>query len=59
VVREVFASDVETDAAVLGALRPEELSGLQRGLAGVLRVLRAADGTQPDSEPDPPPVTAP
>jgi DNA-binding MarR family transcriptional regulator len=44
VVREVFASDVETDAAVLGALRPDELAGLQRGLAGVLRVLRATAG---------------
>ncbi|GAA4753030.1 hypothetical protein GCM10023328_40280 [Modestobacter marinus] len=40
VVRRLMASDVETDAAVLQALRPAELAALRQGLAGVLRVLR-------------------
>ena len=43
VVRRLMASDVETDAEVLQALRPDELAALHRGLAGVLRVLRDAD----------------
>ena len=42
VVRELLASDVETDAALLGALTAEELAGLRLGLTGVLRVLRGA-----------------
>jgi DNA-binding MarR family transcriptional regulator len=42
VVRELLASDVETDAALLRALTGEELAGLRLGLAGVLRVLRGA-----------------
>ena len=42
VVRGLLATDVETDAAVLQALRPEELAALHTGLAGVLRVLSAA-----------------
>jgi DNA-binding MarR family transcriptional regulator len=41
VVRDVLASDVETDAALLRALTAEELAGLRLGLGGVLRVLRA------------------
>jgi DNA-binding MarR family transcriptional regulator len=41
VVRELLASDVETDAALLGALTAEELAGLRLGLSGILRVLRA------------------
>ncbi|WP_164701367.1 MarR family winged helix-turn-helix transcriptional regulator [Modestobacter sp. KNN46-3] len=43
VVRRLMASDVETDAAVLQALRPSELAALQEGLTGVLRVLRDQD----------------
>ena len=42
VVRELLASDVETDAALLAALTAEELAGLRLGLSGVLRVLRDA-----------------
>ena len=41
VVRELLASDVETDAAVLRGLTTAELAGLERGLAGLLRELRA------------------
>jgi DNA-binding MarR family transcriptional regulator len=41
VVRELLASDVETDAAVLRGLSAEELAGLERGLTGMLRELRA------------------
>ena len=41
VVRELLASDVETDAALLGELTAGELEGLRLGLTGVLRVLRA------------------
>jgi DNA-binding MarR family transcriptional regulator len=44
VVRELLASDVETDAAVLRGLTPEELAGLERGLAGMLRELQAQAG---------------
>ena len=40
VVRELLASDVETDAAVLRGLTPEELAGLELGLAALLRELR-------------------
>jgi DNA-binding MarR family transcriptional regulator len=40
VVRELLASDVETDAAVLRGLSPEELSGLELALTGILRELR-------------------
>ena len=43
VVRGLLATDVETDAAVLQALHPEELAALHTGLAGVLRVLGAGD----------------
>ncbi|WP_369130356.1 MarR family transcriptional regulator [Modestobacter roseus] len=41
VVRELLATDVETDARVLGGLTRDELAGLQHGLSGVLRELRA------------------
>ena len=41
VVRRLMASDVETDATLLQALTAEELDALRRGLAGLLRVLRA------------------
>ena len=41
VVRQLMASDVQTDAAVLQSLYPEELEALHRGLTGVLRVLRS------------------
>jgi DNA-binding MarR family transcriptional regulator len=41
VVRELLASDVDTDADLLRALTTEELAGLRLGLSGVLRVLRA------------------
>jgi DNA-binding MarR family transcriptional regulator len=40
VVRELLASDVETDAAVLRGLTPEELAGLELGFAALLRELR-------------------
>jgi DNA-binding MarR family transcriptional regulator len=43
VVRELLASDVETDAAVLTGLTAEELAGLHTGLRGVLRELRARE----------------
>ncbi|MCZ2818678.1 MarR family winged helix-turn-helix transcriptional regulator [Modestobacter sp. VKM Ac-2984] len=43
VVRRLMASDVETDAAVLQALRPAELTALHEGLSGVLRALRTQD----------------
>ena len=43
VVRELLASDVETDAAVLRGLSAEELAGLERGLTGMLRELRAQE----------------
>jgi DNA-binding MarR family transcriptional regulator len=58
VVRELLASDVQTDAALLQDLTGEELAGLRLGLAGVLRVLHAGDG--PDATPgtpDPPATT--
>jgi DNA-binding MarR family transcriptional regulator len=41
VVRELLASDVETDAAVLRGLSAEELTALEHGLTGLLRELRA------------------
>jgi len=40
VVRELLASSVETDAALLAGLTAGELAGLHRGLSGILRVLR-------------------
>jgi DNA-binding MarR family transcriptional regulator len=46
VVRELLASDVETDAAVLTGLTAEELAGLHTGLRGVLRELRSG-GARP------------
>ncbi|MCV2487779.1 MarR family transcriptional regulator [Geodermatophilus sp. YIM 151500] len=42
VVRQLMASDIEADAAVLSALTAEELAGIRLGLSGVLRVLRAS-----------------
>ncbi|GAB3347072.1 MarR family transcriptional regulator [Modestobacter lapidis] len=41
VVRELLASDIETDAALLSALAADELAGLRLGLSGILRVLGA------------------
>jgi DNA-binding MarR family transcriptional regulator len=47
VVRELLASDVETDAAVLQALTPGELAGLRLGLTGVLRALQTRGDAPP------------
>jgi DNA-binding MarR family transcriptional regulator len=46
VVRELLASDVQTDAAVLAGLTAEELAALHTGLGGVLRELRARDSAR-------------
>jgi DNA-binding MarR family transcriptional regulator len=45
VVRELLASDVETDVAVLRGLTDAELAGLELALTGLLRELRAQDPT--------------
>ncbi|MGY2080300.1 MarR family winged helix-turn-helix transcriptional regulator [Modestobacter sp. SYSU DS0657] len=54
-VRELLATDVETDARVLGGLTPDELAGLRRGLTGVLRELRSLgeSGGDPAAPPGP------
>jgi DNA-binding MarR family transcriptional regulator len=45
VVRQLLASDMEADADLLVGLTPEELAGLELGLRGMLRRLRAQGGS--------------
>jgi DNA-binding MarR family transcriptional regulator len=47
VVRQLMASDVAADADLLVGLSSEELAGLELGLTGMLRQLRATDRTGP------------
>jgi DNA-binding MarR family transcriptional regulator len=47
VVRQLLASDMEADADLLEGLTPEELAGLELGLTGMLRQLRAGGSGEP------------
>jgi DNA-binding MarR family transcriptional regulator len=50
VVRELMASDMESDVDLLVGLTAEELAGLEVGLSGLLRQLRAAAAGRPAPE---------
>jgi DNA-binding MarR family transcriptional regulator len=50
VVRELLASDMEADADLLAGLTAEELAGLELGLTGMLRQLRATGAGRPVPE---------
>jgi DNA-binding MarR family transcriptional regulator len=47
VVRQLLASDMESDADLLVGLSADELAGLELALTGMLRQLRAAEGATP------------